>query len=552
MKWRLSQSIVGLMLGAFALSGCGDDDVLPPDVYSPQVASAKVDRFQLAWENFARLAEYQPDETFKATVERLNQWSLDEPFIGGWQVDPLVRTLPPALIESSRLPLLKRLESSSFFTGDGEFLHEALLMREASRAIVGDEVDALKKAKLLFDWVIRNVQLDPSAMRLWPRENLLLGRAAPLDREWMFMMLARQQRLDVVWLAVPQGGDGTRFRLWCPALYEKGELYPFDLLWGTPVLSADGEGVATLAQAAADESLLTALDVPGKPYPTKAAELQKVAVLIAAREPFLSRRMSAVEQRLPEEERPVLTVEPSKMAEQLQQSKHVVSVRLWSWPYEYAEKLRHGEPAVEEVEHEVMRHMFPFHVDHVVKVEDKVLRADDGQNGDLLQQGYEARVWPLWAGRLHHLAGRFEPTTDDDTRLKMQTAAIPFYLIARAKLAELSDSVREQEATDQPLTEKDRQVLGRHKMIYAHLNKNATFWLGLIRYEQGDYATAADFLKRTLEIVGNGPAASPVRYNLGRTYEADQKFDEAIEQYRLERSPASMLRIRRLESRKKS
>ena len=535
---------------AVLLSGCGDDDVLPPDVSSPVAPSANVDRFELAWENFSRIAEYPPDTALKTTVERLNQWSLVEPFQVAWKPDPLLRTVPATLLESSRLSVSQRLKSPSFFESDGAFLHEALLMRETSRFIVGDEADALQQAKRLFDWTIRNIQLDPTAIRLWPRENLLLGRAASLDREWVFMMLARQQRLDVVWLAVPEAG--TNYRLWCPALFHEGELYLFDLLWGSMVPTADGQGIATLSAAAADETLLPALDVPGKPYPVTAAELEKVVVLIAAREPFLSRRMLAVEERLPTENRPVLHMTPSKLAAQIGKSKHVASVQLWTWPYEYAQKFRDGTPAVKEVEQAVMRQMFPFYVPHIISVKDKFNRGEDGQNAELVQQGYETTVWPMWSGRLHHLAGRFEPATNDETRPERQAAAIRFYLMARSKLGELEEMIPDQQAIEERLNSQQLRELQRRRHIYARLNKDATYWLGLIRYEQRDYATAADFFRRTIDIIGEGTEASVVRYNLGRAYEELHKYDEAIEQYRLDRSPASLLLIRQIESRTKS
>jgi len=553
LKCRLPNMVLASLAILVVFSGCSSDDPLPPDVAPPRRSSSKVDLFELAWDNFDHLGEHEPDEPLPETIARLNQWIRSEPPMQPWKPDPLVAALPVGLLAT---PLMQRLGSTTFVESDGPFLHEAILMRQTSQFIVGDETDPLRKAELLFDWTMRNIQLDPNSTRLWPRESLLLGRAAPLDREWVFLSLARQQGLDVVWLAIPRNEENTQFSPWCPALFHNGELYPFDLLWGSPVPTADGQGVAALSEIVDNDDLLRQLDVSGKFYPYTADALQEVAALIAAREPFLSRRMRIVQERLDarnENHGLVLHVAPSELASKVEELSGVLTAQLWLWPFEYAIRRESGSDESKAMRREIATRMLPFRVRHIVRTEAR-------QEGEFEQPVTETTIWPLWAGRLHHLAGRFERRSEQDVATQSRdefqsqldekagparlSAAIPFYLIARTKIQELDDP------PDEPLSEAQLQELKQVGILLRRMELDASYWLGLIRSQQGDETTAADFFQRSIDLTKNRTAAAPFRYNLGRAWESLGKHDQAIEQYRQERSPGSLLRIKRLESRK--
>ena len=85
--------------------------------------------------------------------------------------------------------------------------------------------------------------------------------------------------------------------------------------------------------------------------------------------------------------------------------------------------------------------------------------------------------------------------------------------------------------------------------------QDASFWLGLVAFEQGNYASAIDyFSKRTLAAMPGGPWTHAARYNLARTYEASGRRQEAIREYRADgKSPSrygNLLRARWLEEQK--
>jgi tetratricopeptide (TPR) repeat protein len=84
-------------------------------------------------------------------------------------------------------------------------------------------------------------------------------------------------------------------------------------------------------------------------------------------------------------------------------------------------------------------------------------------------------------------------------------------------------------------------------------NQLASYWLGLLHYENGDYESAINwFLNRNLNGASQTIFASGARYNLGRSYEALGKFEEARQEYLKDTSPqkhGNLVRARKLQKR---
>ena len=79
---------------------------------------------------------------------------------------------------------------------------------------------------------------------------------------------------------------------------------------------------------------------------------------------------------------------------------------------------------------------------------------------------------------------------------------------------------------------------------------HASYWLGLAHDGGGRPEAAVEwFARRTLEAFPDGPWIGGARYNLGRTYEALGRIEEAREQYFQDESPqkhGNLLRARYL------
>jgi tetratricopeptide (TPR) repeat protein len=558
LAWRctvLSSAVLGL-------AACGRQSP-PPQVpkRSSGTTQSASDHLAQALRFVSRLDEFERQQAFLTATYELNRWAETEPPPpADWTPDPLVERLPGAM----RLGLAERLGAQQFQLSDAEMLAESTWMRDlsnwvASRPAVGRLAEDFQSeaaslgpgpgelltiAYRLFDWTIRNIQLDamleypadpvtvgtegavatrlPPPLRgvpgpgyqFTPAQVLLYGRGDLLNRAEVFILLARQQNIPVVMLAFPGLTSLPRPRPWVAAALIGQQLYLFDTRLGLPIPGPEGRAIATLGDVQRDPQLLATLNIGDElPYGVEPRELRTVWALIDASPPALSLRMQRVQDRLVGDDRLVLTVAPSELEKSLLAIGGVAEVRLWELPYEtawyaqgLAERLSNDQRAV--FEH-------------------------------LLAYGIFAARNPLVRGRYHHFRGEFE-TQGEKKGAKM------LYLESRVsnKQIEQLDSspdiqldlgvLKDQEERDS--TWQSRLFITKQMMTQT--KANASYWLGLAHFETGRYEAAIDwFQTRTLEAQPTGPWAPGARYNLARTYEALGRLGEARDQYLQDTSP---------------
>jgi len=486
---------------ALGLVGCGDatsrradyDEVLPPN---REQSDALFDYAIGLLDDLDQYNDFNNSQARKQIVGRLNQWLQLDEVAGDWRPDPLLSTLPEGF---QRLPIVRRLGDLHFAPPDGTLLREAIWLRDVARTARGQAVDEVDKARALFDWTVRNIQLDAAAPVesrpvFLPWQTLLFGHGLPEDRAWVFVLLARQQGLDVVMLALPDKASPKGYRPWIPALLSHGELYLFDPELGLPLPTSTGDGVGTLSEIATDDGLLRRLDLDEHPYPIRAGDLSGVIALVEASPAYLSRRMELIESRLAGEHALVLSVDASGLAEKLRASPHVSDVRLWLLPYErIAEQVN---PTREQTQ-AIIREAIPFQV------------------GDAT----------LWKARVLHLMGH----------LTGKASANTLYLASRPAEADIARA---------KLDPAKKEILKLRK-------QDASYWLGLVAFERGKYETAiGHFEKRTLADWPHGRWTAGARFNLARAFEATGRLDRAAELYAADTSPqwhGNHLRARWLE-----
>jgi hypothetical protein len=483
------------------------------------------------------------------------------PAASGKSVSPAQPPVDLPALTDTIVELTGRLEmlvaQTSYFAGLGtpqfpEFdiasLQEAVLARDLSRWARGEEADDVSRAKRLFDWTVRNIQLElersgeqgKTAIHVMqmPWETMFYGRGTSLERAWVFVLLARQQGTEAALLAVegPSTSGGTRLRPWTVGVLSEGNVYVFDPLLGLPIpgpkgLRLDESGQldvqpATLAQLAADDGLLRQLDLgPERPYPLKAADLKKVVVLVDGAPWWLSQRMRTVESRLASDDRMVLSISPAASAERWKSCQGVADVRLWTVGYEvvfqrillgplmdgwqarmmapFVVRTASGGPAGPQPTEERQAPMF---WETNPEMAAQQARPRQGSSEDRHEAVPSA---PLRMGRLLHLRGHFLG----------QPSATTGYQAARLSDRQLAD-LNDMEPLQQVAT--------------LRLAKQyATYWLGVLAYEQRNYASARDYLlARTLEVAPRSPWTPGAKYNLGRVYEAEKEYAKAIQQYR--------------------
>jgi tetratricopeptide (TPR) repeat protein len=116
-----------------------------------------------------------------------------------------------------------------------------------------------------------------------------------------------------------------------------------------------------------------------------------------------------------------------------------------------------------------------------------------------------------------------------------------------------SEEFRRRIGFNQPLPENEDErkvTLETINTMYLRAKQHASYWLGLVHYEEGNYDAAVEWLDlRTLQSPLPSPWAAGARYNLARAYEALGQNDKAIAILQADDSPqrhGNLLRAARL------
>ncbi len=487
-----------------------------PDVAGKQIPSDNL------------LASWPEPDMLRQVVNRLNQWVDTQEKPADWKPDPMLSTLPPEL---RKLPMVENLDQPHFTSYDGYMLMEAVWARDAAKWASGNTTDELLAARKLFDWTVRNIANDydkPDRPPQVPWETLFLGRGLPWERAWTYVLLLRQRGIDAAVLAVPGAESAPEsLRPWCVGVLigdKEKKLYLFDLQLGLPIpapggIAADKSGQldvqpATLDQVREDPKLLERLaQGTDKPYWVKADDLKGVVALVESSPLYLSPRARRIESRLTGEQRLVLNAEPSQQAARFKAA-GVAKAEIWQLPYRTLERrLALGPKAV-----------FHLLVDYISFIE--------------LGGG------SLYKGRVLHLKGRL---------VDEQGGAIAYYQRARPRDRDvLAGEQKHVQALYGQMFEQAKEQLGdkltpevneRIKERAALLvnielqailqgKLDASYWLGLIEYDQGQYPSALDYFNfRVLPLDHELAWAAGAHYNVGRSLEAGGQRAKAIKEY---------------------
>lgn len=463
--------------------------------------------------------EPTPDETALVQLtDRANQWfrNLKADQVD-WQPCDLISTLPENLRNAESIsPLIspEALQDGLFDLADVRSLQEAIWLRDIGVWAKHEAYEKVDTALALFDWTIRNIQLDepdqPGFVHQ-PWQALMYGHGSAEMRAWIFAGLCLEQQLDVVMLSVNEEEKESRW--WLPALLVDGELYLFDTRLGLPILDAKAEHIATLGEVVADPSLLRKLDLDDEHvYPYTAEDMSHVTASVVATPLQLSRRAAALQNALQGEDFVVLSAPDSDLVESLRNQANITDVKLWSYPYE--ERL--AEESMKRPQRELAA-----------------------------QQVLAFTQRPrLWKARVLHFQGTKPiPVSQQDDPL-----ARPLRGHREAIQQYQNGEIRTPDAV------LDQFDAGK-QMIYRAIKYSASYWLGLLSYDEGRFEVAEDwFRRRTLDANPGGFWAPGANYNLARTLEQLGENEEAIEILQADQSPqryGNLLRARRISANEK-
>ena len=259
-------------------------------------------------------------------------------------------------------------------------------------------------------------------------------------------------------------------------------------------------------EVVADEKILRQLDIDdAHPYVVKSSDLGNVVVMLEASPTYLTQRMKLLESRLAGNQKMVLTASPTAEAEQWKSVAHIADVRLWLRPFETLDRRGHLDgPAV------------------------------------------QSRLIALL---------RFSPC-----RRRRCTRGESSTSRASSPVTTAPSSSTRGSALEQELARSSAHEI--EKMLFLRGKQDASYWSGLIAWQQGHYEAAADYFatrtlqaRRTAQGEINSPWIFGAQYNLARTYEAAGETRKAVIVYERNVSSPSyfgdLLRARWLASSRK-
>jgi tetratricopeptide (TPR) repeat protein len=520
-------------------------------------------------------------EVDRLALYHLNQWlARESKQASDWKPTPLLQFVPKSL---AAIQPLQEIERMRLTVDDLNFLHGRIWQRDVVRRITAqtppqpwaewlhenpdgleeEQLQQLSAALSLFDWTIRNVQLDaypvvgeaavgtssgkdkdgtvlppqrgvpgPGYQR-YPYETLLFGHGDGLERARVFMELCRQAEIETALIAVTSTSGPAR--PWAVTTLIGEQLYLFDAELGLPLPGKNGHGVATLAALAEQPQLLEQMNVSDKQtYWVKPTDLGSLQPMLAASPEELSKRMWLLDRQTSGSKHLALFADVDAIAARVVQSPQLqgAKVSLWRVPFEASLYVSLGLG---------LR-----------------LNRDREFATEYANQTFFVNMplSPIRQARQLQFQGTFDTSEDTKSRRRQRErdqgpdpfprdgGAVELYLMTRPEgraIEDLAYSEYWQKAYglgELPKDEQQRREL--LEMVVTRIKRSrddVSFWLGLVQYERGDYENAITWLKQSVSEDSESPWAGGARYNLARCHEALGNTEEAVKLYLSDDSP---------------
>ena len=540
--------------------GCDNDAHLAQQARRQQKATKHqvqtgVDHLSEAFGYISGLVDLDPEAATRQITYHLNAWepkesASAEPMDLAVEVQQAypaifgaVRANSPGFIPSDieHFELCFLLSRVAHWVSDGE-LHDPIL-NEWINGLTGDQSADKRKlqtAARLFDWTIRNIRLEPNVRpddESRPRptdfpEDLTYGGAGyrqtllqtlwrgsgdGLQRSRIFIALCHQLGLDACMLAVP--GEDDQLRPWVVGLLIGERLYLFDASIGIHIPGPDLGGIATLADAQSDESVTRRMRVPGSSgtfeYPFDPAAVQQVTAWLDVPLETMCNRMKTLEMALTGDRRMVLSADPNRKS-RIEALASIESAQFWPI--------------------EIFARRYDQAIEAGMASDAKVLFDEKSRWGMLDHDS----MLTLKTARWNHLSGQFG--RDEEER----AGAVVGYIDQRVPDVDIENlpfdvEIQRQLGARRQLGQTEEQFSFQMKIAQSQFRmakQVASFWVSIIKFEQGSYETAASwYQKRVLDRDPPSLWSDGARYNFARTHESCDRLAEAIELLKTDGDP---------------
>ncbi len=543
------------------LPGCGDDidtvREIQAERQSRMQSQTHQDHLGETFSLLSRLVELNPDKAQRQITYHLNRWREDKEF-ESVPVTELIRTLSEVLPTEEATD---RTARENYLPSDVNHLRDSYLFRRIvewvdreqsddplladwlasmEQELSEEQAQQLRTATRLFDWTIRNIAFEPlvlldpapnppplslgmkfrgAGIRQTDYQTVWRGTGDSLQRAGVFTNLCRQASIPAFILAI-QSIETGQLDPWCVGVLIGKEIYLFDPEIGTFIPGPNQVGIATLAQARSDASVLRRLNVPGFfDYPRKKEDVQQCVALLNVLPEAISPRMKHLESGLTGDRRMKVFVDADELAKQIDEVPGIAGVRLWKVPL-LAEV--YANTIARAAERDPL--LAFWHFSRWAILEAQISNSQK-----------------LALGRWRHLHGQFDTNEVENTE-----GARVLYLAQRAPEYEIEDlridvdlqqayGVRRELGID---AETYNRQLQQAQMMMRLGKRTATYWISLIQYDDGRYDTAKNwYTKRVLNKEQLSFWEPHARYNLARTLERLGDTDRAIELYKTDGDP---------------
>ena len=508
-----------LLVAATLLSGCRDRSHVNVSEIRPRETES--DNLETALAIVDGLDNADLNQATSACIYNFNQWIEKHDDDPQWVTPSLLSALP---IHLAGTGLVNNVGAKRFFPPDVNYLQEMGWISQIARWIQANEVNHRKiwddhipasvenedLAKLrnvlrMFDWTIRNVQLEPlleypevpdDETRTAPelgmpgpgysmavRDILIFGKGDWWQRARVLALLARQVDVPVVLLGLP-AEFGKAKQPWLTACLIGDQLYLLDLRDGLPVMTEDGSEIATLHGLRQNQKYAVTL-LPATVEASGEEILSGLVGLIEADVMSISHRMAILEKYLTGERQMKLTATPHTLSRELR-TKHAIEMsEIWVPTYEYYAFATALNVRISEGDAGVLAFL------------------REKQDYQMLEDMYQ-----LKEGRFKSFRGLFddfELEVGQETQRGSKTLLMSSRL-AHDKIVDMTTDRQVQEELGYVRPEEMsltawQENLRRTKLMFVKTKDMASYMIGMIHMEQGNYADAIDWLeRRTLQI----------------------------------------------------
>lgn len=517
-----------LLLTPLLLSGCRDRSQVNVSEIRPRETES--DNLQTALAIVDGLDNADLSQATSACIYNFNQWIEKHDDDSQWVTPSLLSALP---IHLAGTGLVNNVGAKRFFPPDVNYLQEMSWISQIARWIQANEVDHRKiwddhipasvqredRAKLqkvlrMFDWTVRNVQLEPlleypevpeGETRTAPelgmpgpgysmavRDILVFGKGDWWQRARVLALLARQVDVSVVLLGLP-AEFGEAKQPWLTACLIGDQLYLLDVKDGLPVLTEDGSAIATLHGLRQNQKYAVTL-LPASLEASGEEMLSGLVGLIEADVMSVSHRMAILEKYLTGDRQMKLTTMPNTLSRELRTKHAIEKSEIWVPTYEYYAFATALNARISEGDAGVIAFL------------------KEKQDYQILEDMYQ-----LKEGRFKSFRGLFddfEIGVGQETQRGSKTLLMSSRL-SQDKIVKVTTDRQVQEELgyvrpDEMSLTAWQENLRRTKLIFVKTKDMASYMIGMIHMEQGNYSDAIDWLeRRTLQIgVEDTPPAS--------------------------------------------